>query len=34
MQAVGMTNDHLTTCPRHAELLRLNSKTSNSKGPK
>ncbi|MFN3885260.1 MAG: DNA-3-methyladenine glycosylase I, partial [Rhodocyclaceae bacterium] len=23
MQATGMVNDHLVTCPRHAELIRL-----------
>jgi DNA-3-methyladenine glycosylase I len=34
MQAVGMTNDHLTTCPRYAELLHRKSKASNAKGSK
>jgi len=24
MQAVGMVNDHLVTCPRHGEVARLS----------
>ena len=27
MQAVGMVNDHLITCPRHAEIRRFNAST-------
>jgi DNA-3-methyladenine glycosylase I len=28
MQATGMVNDHLVTCPRHAQLSRLNKRRS------
>jgi DNA-3-methyladenine glycosylase I len=28
MQAIGMVNDHLVTCPRHAELVGLGHRRS------